>query len=105
MDKQNVDSAQSRVARLAGALCISVEELEGVSHEIIGDAGEDGVLRGYVIQFSSYAPARILAKIRGLNAANSVYVAAALIDADAACVQNPASLAERQTTALRRARQ
>jgi len=104
MDKQNFGSAQSRTERLASALCISIDELESVSHEITGDSDEDGVLCGYVVQFSSYAPAKILKKIRGLNAANSAYVPASIIDNDAQSLPKPAAGVERQAAGLRRAR-
>jgi hypothetical protein len=82
MSNQRLEEAQSRTERLANALCISTHELDGVSHEIIGDSGEDGVLSGYVIQFSRNAPVQILNKIKGLSTENTVYVSASLIDGD-----------------------
>lgn len=71
MNAQNFESVEMRSERLANALCLTVEELERIPHEIIGDSDESGVLRGYVIQFSDTAPAQILGKIRGLDTSQS----------------------------------
>ncbi|MEO6921210.1 MAG: hypothetical protein ABI171_19680 [Collimonas sp.] len=86
MNNQKLKNAQSRTERLANALSVTVEELEGVSHEIIGDSDDNGMLCGYVVQFSSNAPARVLDKIKGLDAENRVYVPASLVDLDAQSV-------------------
>lgn len=83
MNNQQFEEAQFRTERLVTALCISANELDGISHEIIGDASEDGVLRGYVIQFSLNAPIQILSKVKGLSTDNTVYIPASLIDGDA----------------------
>lgn len=82
MNNQQFEEAQFRTERLATALCISANELDGISHEIIGDSNEDGVLRGYLIQFPVSAPIQILNKVKGLSIDNTVYIPASLIDGD-----------------------
>lgn len=80
--EKNRGSIEARNERLANALGTTVEELEKIPHEITGDCNADGILLGYVVQFSSTAPVHFLKKIKGLTSANSAYIPASVIDVD-----------------------
>ena len=94
MKAQNFESTEMRNERLANALCLTVEELERIPHEIIGDSDESGALRGYVIQFSGTTPTQILGKIRGLDTSNKVYISASMVDRDVRSRDTPDTQSE-----------